>query len=542
MEVVAMIRQPAGGSGNGSRLLDEQIDFNGTQNRRRTYLIDAYGSVTFGEIAAKVGSFAAALASFGVGRGDIVSFQLPNRTEAAVVYFATLRLGAIANPIVPIYREKELAFILAQARPKVLVVPQTFRGIDYPELAHSAGRASGIRPQLVVVDGHDDASTGDRGFRSCLGHPAAPGVAERSPDDLAVLLYTSGTTAAPKGVLHSHATLLFECEAIRRHAELTGRDIILMPSPVTHVTGLLYGIELPMLLGARGVLQETWDARQAVDLVLAHGCTFTAGATPFLHGMVSECRARNIDLAPLQTFLCGGADIPANLIADADRQLAGTVLRAFGLSEMPTATCGSPQDPEKLRWETEGRPMASVSARVRGTDGVAQTVGTGELELRGGELFIGYLDSRLDAAAFTSDGWFRTGDLAEIDGNGHVSIRGRVKDVIVRGGENISAREVEDALHEHPAVRDVAIVGYPDDVMGQRACAFVVPSGDGVDLAELSRHLLAFGIARQKFPERLILVDALPKTPSGKVQKQKLRDAVPGVSPAVAGRQSTAGS
>jgi cyclohexanecarboxylate-CoA ligase len=502
------------------RLLDADLSRRAGARPSDPYIRDGRGDHTYGQVWSAVLGFAGTLLDLGVGPGDVVSFQLPNRVEAAVTYFAALAVGAICNPIVPIYREREIGFVLRQARPSVVVVPATYRGVDYPELHRRAADHAGHHPVQIVVDG---AGTG-LDYTDAVAHRPAEPLPGRRAADRAVLLYTSGTTADPKGVLHSHQSLRSECASIVQLTGLVGSDVVFMASPVTHVTGLLYGVQMPAMLGGSSVLQETWDPSAATSLIRAAGCTFTVGATPFLHGLVEAANGEDGPI-PLRTFVCGGADVPPDLVLRARARLHVEVVRAYGLSELPTVTCGALHDRPEKRASTDGRPPTATRVRVRDGDGRMRPVGSGELEASAPELFLGYLDRQLDEAAFTDDGWFRTGDLATIDADGYVTILGRIKDVIVRGGENISAKEVEDVLFQHPAVSEIAVVGYPDPVMGQRMCAFVVTAdGLGPSPADLAAFLDGHGVARQKSPERVVMVASLPKTPSGKVQKHRLRE------------------
>jgi cyclohexanecarboxylate-CoA ligase len=319
-----------------------------------------------------------------------------------------------------------------------------------------------------------------------------------------------------------------------------------MPSPVGHITGLVYGVLMPLLMDGLCVLQAEWDPQTGAELIEENGCTVCVGATPFLRGLTDAYRELGHQ-SPLRAFICGGADVPPSLVSDAERALGATVTRAYGLTEMPTVTCGGPDDPDSVRRDTDGRLTGSSQARLNvtgdplgeaqgdsltgaegdplnGAEGDPLNGAEGELEVRGPELCLGYLDPTDTAAAFTADGWFRTGDLARLSPDGSVTIAGRAKDIVVRGGENISVREVEDYLVAHPLIADVAIVAVPDAALGERACAFVVAADRAPSLTEISGYLAAQGIARQKLPEHLIVVDALPRTPSGKIQKFLLRD------------------
>lgn len=471
--------------------------------------------LTYRELAVAVDRLAGALQARGVGPGDVVMAQLPNWWEAAVVFHAVARLGAVLNPVVPIYRDREVGFIVRQARPKVVFTPHQFRGFDHLGLARRVSDPDDP-PLLVAV--RPRAGTGTLVFDDLLaeGRSAVPA---GEPSDIALLLYTSGTTADPKGVLHSHQTLGYEVRSIVDLFSLGADDAVFMPSPVTHITGLLFGLLMPVVTGCTAVLLDIWDAREAVDLVERESCRFIMGATPFLHGMTEEHARRGHESA-LRVFLCGGADVPPALIRRAAEVLGCHVARVYGSSELPTVSCGGPGDDLRLRAETDGMPIGPVVCRL---DDVVD--GVGELVVDGPERFLGYFDPALNEAAFTADGLLRTGDLASIDERGAVTIRGRRKDIIVRGGENISAKEIEDLLHQHPAVAEAAVVAMPDPVLAERACAFVVPAaGPHPTLADLTRFLEGHRLARQKLPERLEVVDALPMTASGKVQKFVLRE------------------
>ncbi|GAA1862766.1 hypothetical protein GCM10009836_48870 [Pseudonocardia ailaonensis] len=466
---------------------------------------------TYGELDGAVNRFASALRGRGVGPGDVVSWLLPNWTEAIVVHLAAIRAGAVSNPIIPIYRHRETAFILRQAGTKVAVVPHSFRTFDYPAMLDEIRAEVPTLETVVVVGG------GPPAFDDLLAEGRAdPVEAARSSSDIALLLYTSGTTSAPKGALHSHDTLDHENRSMIDFFGLTAADVVFMPSPVGHIIGVLYGLQLPFMLGSTVVLLDVWEPGRALELIEEHRCTFTVAATPFLHGLVHHPSLPQRDVSSLRVFACGGADVPPELVRAATTALGCTVTRGYGSTEYPTATACTAADPVAKRAGTDGRPIGPAEVRV---------AADGELQVRGPELFLGYLDASLNDTAFTDDGWLHTGDLARIDADGYVEIIGRQKDIIIRGGENISAKEIEDQLFEHPAVADVAVVSTPDPVLGERVCAVVVPEAGGEPtLPELVDFLTGRRMARQKLPERLILLDTLPRNPSGKIQKFRLRE------------------
>jgi cyclohexanecarboxylate-CoA ligase len=341
-----------------------------------------------------------------------------------------------------------------------------------------------------------------------------------------LLLYTSGTTAAPKGVVHTHNTLDYEIRSVIEFFGLSRSDVVFMPSPVGHITGVVCGILLPVRLGTTSVLLDVWDPGRALSLITAHRCSYTVAATPFLHGIVHHPDLTETDVSALRVFMCGGADMPPELITSASEALDCMVTRAYGSTEYPSATGCNQDDPPDKRARTDGRAMRAVQLRVvdeSGSDAPAGAVG--DVLVRGPELFVGYFDTSLNDDAFTSDGWFRTGDIGRLDADGYLEITGRRKDIIIRGGENISVKEIEDHLFGHSKIGDVAVVAAPDPVLGERVCAVVVPKpGQTVTLDEVTEWLRAAKFAKQKLPERLILLDELPRTASGKVQKFKLRE------------------
>jgi cyclohexanecarboxylate-CoA ligase len=502
------------------RSLADPIRRRAAAEPNRLAVVDGDAELSYGELHARAEALARALRARGVGVGDVVTMQLPNWWEAAVVYQAAMLAGCVLNPIVPIYRERELSFIERQCRPRVVVVPHVFRGFDHSAMQQQLSLELPDSPLVVVVRPHGSLPEGAIAFDDLATTDAA--LPDANPDDICLLLYTSGTTADPKGVLHSHRTIAYEVDSIIELCALGAGDHIFMASPVTHITGYLYGLVMPAVTGAAVILQDIWEPRAAADLIERHQCRFSVGATPFLHGLVEEYTRRAAPSA-LTTFLCGGADVPPPLVRQAARQLDAHVTRVYGSSEFPTATCGRPTDGFDVTADTDGVPIGPVECKLDHRDGD----GDGELLLRGPDLFLGYLDASLNGDAFTDDGFFHTGDLATIGANGAVTIRGRQKDIIVRGGENISAKEVEDVLFEHPSVSEVAVVAMPDPVMVERSCAFIVPQGDAVvTLSSLRSFLDEHRLARQKYPERVEIVGELPKTASGKVQKFILRDLI----------------
>ncbi|WP_240199302.1 MULTISPECIES: AMP-binding protein [unclassified Gordonia (in: high G+C Gram-positive bacteria)] len=473
---------------------------------------------------------AAALHDRGVQPGDVVSFQLPNSAEAVVVFHAIHRVRGVANPIVPIYREREVGFILGQAGTKVAFVPGTRRGFDHVAMYATLRQRLPELDLVVTTDGR--ATDGQTVGLADLIASATPEMIEAvralppaDPDDVCLLLYTSGTTADPKGALHSHNTLVFENMSMIDTFGLNERDVVFNPSPVTHVTGVNCALTLPFLLGAPVVLQDAWDPEVALTRVLEERASFMIFATPFLRGLLDAAVARGVRTPSVRYIICGGADIPDSLVTRSTEVL-GTVTRMYGATEGPSVTSANRSDEPRLRTGTDGRVLAPTEVIVSdGAGGIAATGVVGEVLWRGPDTFLGYLDASLNDEAFTADGFFRSGDLAYFDADGGIHIVGRIKDIINRSGEKISTHDVENELSEHPAVAEIAVVAGPDARTGERGCAFVV-TRDAVDLTleEVREFLSARGIAMQKVPESVFVVDSLPKTASGKIQKFALRD------------------
>jgi cyclohexanecarboxylate-CoA ligase len=527
-DLVAAYTAP--GLWEGTRV-DSHLKESAARHPDRLALVDRGDEWTYGALDREVDRWATALRNHGVGPGAVVSWQLPNWAEAVILHQATLRLGAVSNPIIPIYRQSEVSFILRQARSEILFIPSTFRGFDFPSMIRDI---RGELPDLATVVVVDAASTEDgvvalNAFLATAASapPPADGEAGHDANAISLLLYTSGTTSSPKGALHTHNTLDYENRSIIEFFGLTSSDVVFMPSPVTHITGVLYGLQLPFMLGGAVVLLDVWEPGAGLELIERHGCTFVVAATPFLHGIVHHPTRTPEATRTLRVFACGGADVPPELVRRAADELGCLVSRVYGSTEFPTATSSNLSDLPEKRARTDGRAIGQAQLIVvDDQDRPVPSGDTGHLLVRGPELFVGYLDEALNVDAFTQDGWFRTGDLAIVDDEGYVEITGRQKDIIIRGGENISAKEIEDHLFEHPKIADVAVVAVPDPVLVERACAVVVPEpGVNVDLDELTTWLREHHrLAMQKLPEYLVLVDELPRTASGKVQKFKLRD------------------
>ncbi len=495
----------------------------------RNSMLDRVATLSFRQLRRVVDRIAAGLASMGVEKGDVVACQLPNWWQFVALHLACVRIGAITNPLMPIFRQRELRQMLGFAGTKVLVVPRSFRGCDYPAMIAE------IRPDLpelrhvLVIDGEGEDSFErrlvERRWEDEVDARSLLAARRTGPDDVVQLLYTSGTTGAPKGVLHTSNTLLSTLHEYVQRLGLNRDDVLLMSSPMGHQTGFQYGIVLATMLGAKLVLQDIWNADQAVRLIQDEGVTWTKGSTPFLTDLADSPVVDEADIRSLRIFVSSGAPIPRNLVERGTRRLGVTIISGWGMSETGTTTTTIPGDSDDRIFGTDGVSLPGMEVRV--VDPAGRPVGPGVegvLQARGIGLFKGYFRHPDPAKVFTPDGWFDTGDLATADASGYIRITGRAKDIIIRGGENVPVLEVEQLLYRHPAVRAVAIVGIPDARLGERACAFVVlKEGGKLDFADMVAWLEKSQLAKQYFPERLHVVEALPLTPSGKVQKFQLR-------------------
>jgi cyclohexanecarboxylate-CoA ligase len=484
-------------------------------------LIDAAHRLRFADWDRLAAAAARGLLGLGVRPGDVVAYQLPNWWEAAVVFLAAARVGAVVNPVLPMFRERELAFILRQSGASVLVIPGEFRGCDYPALVASVRDEA---PQLrTVVVTRADAPPGSVAFDALLGAGGAPPAGDVDADALLMLMYTSGTTADPKGVLHTHNTLLAEVRSLERMHAFSPADRTLMPSPLTHISGVIHAILTPAVLGTSAVLMEHWDADAGLALIAAEGVTYMVGAPTFLEDLSERAPAGGTSL---RLFSCGGAAVSPALIRRARAALGCVAKRVYGSTEFPTITTTDAADAETMGIESEGRVIAPAELRIVDDAGRPLPAGAeGEVQARGPECCVGYADAALNADAFTADGWFRTGDLGTVDAAGYLRITGRLKEIVIRKGEKFSLGEIEAAVARHPAVAEAAVVALPDARRGERACAVVILRPGGVlTLADLAAFLQSAGLARQKVPEQLEIVAALPRTDSGKVHRAALRD------------------
>ncbi|MCV7179299.1 AMP-binding protein [Mycolicibacterium sphagni] len=443
--------------------------------------------------------------------GSVVSFMLPNWHEAALIYHAATAAAMVVNPILPSLRDHELAFILADADVRMIFIPADFGGYDYAVMLHRATASMPDPPIVVVVRG--EPQPGQIRFESLADADAPLTPPKLDPDAVRMILYTSGTTGRPKGVLHSQNSIHALIRQLGEHWRVVPGSTYLVPSPIAHIGGSIYAFEFPILLSTTAVLMDRWDPDAAVALMLREHCTHMSGATPFLQHLLAAAQRADTRLPDLRVFICGGASVPPALIHSAARYFENAVVtRVYGSTEVPVMTVGADNDLEHAA-DTDGKP------------GIAEVViADGEILARGPQMLLGYLHPEDEADAFDSEGYFRTGDLGHwVDGD-YLVVTGRAKDIVIRNGENISPKEVEDVLLDHPDIREIAIVGLPDPRTGERACAVVVTDAEsGLGVADLRDFLQATGVAKFKWPEQVVVWDTLPKNDAGKVLKHRIR-------------------
>jgi cyclohexanecarboxylate-CoA ligase len=472
-------------------------------------------TLTFAGYRAAALRAAAGLHALGIGEETPVSWMLPTTLEALVLAGAFARLGAVQNPILPIYRERETRFITRQTGAQLLCVPTPFRGFDYPGLAHALA-AENPDLQVLVVD--HSLPDGDP---AGLPKPVAPDAAP-----VRWIFYTSGTTADPKGARHTDTSLIASFAGFLRVLELGPDDRFAFVFPLTHVGGIGWLIA-GLLAGCGHIAVAAFDPKHTIPLLARHGVTMAGAGTVFHQAYLAAQRQQpGVKLFPrVRAFPGGGAPKPPQLYFDLAKELGAPIISGYGLTECPVIAMNHVGDSDEKLAHTEGRanpPEAEI--RVLRADGAPAATGEdGELCVRGPQLCRGYLDARLDAAAFDADGFFHTGDLGRLDADGCVVITGRTKDVIIRKGENISAKELEDLLYTHPKVADVAVIGLPDPALGERCCAVVACKGGALGFAEMAAFLAGAGISRYKLPEQLEIVSEVPRNAAGKIQKQLLR-------------------
>ncbi len=506
----------------GTRTVWELVARRAELSGDRPMLVDDAGrKVSFAEFRCRVEQAAAGLSELGVCTGTPVSWQLPTRLETLVLSMALARLGALQVPIIPIYRAREVGFVLRQSRPRWFFHPGRWRGFDYGAMAEAISAELDDPPRLLIT--YDGLPEGDPA--ALPPPPEPPGPGGESP--VRWLYYTSGTTSDPKGVQHTDETLLAGAVGVGATLQPSEDDVFHMAMPYAHIAG-------PDVLGAlllhgyRAVLSEVFSPPEAVEACRHHGVTIAGGSTAFYTAFLNEQRRRPGEtlIPTLRLLMGGGAPKPPEVFYEVKRELGVPILHGYGMTEVPMISFCSLEDSDEQLANTDGKPVRGADIRVLLADGrAAPAGGEGEVCVRGPMLFKGYTDPALDEAAFDGDGYFRTGDRGIVRSDGHVVVTGRIKDVIIRKGENVSAKEVEDLLYQHPKVADVAVIGLPDPERGERVCAVVetAPGQEPITLLELQQYCRAAGLMVQKTPEQLEVVASLPRNATLKILKYELR-------------------
>lgn len=486
-------------------------------------------------LAGHVERIAGALIHMGVRRGDVVSIQLPNWWQFVAIALAAFRVGAAVNPIIPIHRSREVSFIAGLLETRVCFTTRNFRGFDHALMLQNLDDKLPSLEHRVIVDADEiPGGVGELSFeRDILGHAwevdYQSELATRAPhaDQIADIQFTSGTTGEPKGVGHTHNTQFARARSLYEMLRLDSDDSVFMPSTLAHSTGFVYGFITSVMLGMTSIYQDVWDPERALEIIDKEGATWSFGSTAFVTDLIKAQRHHRRTLSRLRYFVSGGAAIPPAVVREAADVLSTRLMACWGMTENGGVTYTHPDDPLLAAAESDGRPPPWMELKVvNPVNGKELPAGsTGHLKVRGASQMIGYVKRPgLTQAATDQNGWFDTGDVAHLDELGNLRISGRAKDIIVRGGENVPVVEIETLLYCHPFVDEVAIVGYPDERLGERACAVVVPvPGTMPTLADLTAYLDAEGVSKTYWPERLELRSELPRTLSGKVQKFRLR-------------------
>lgn len=504
-------------SANRQPTLWQRIDARCQQTPDKIFLRDEHGKcLTFANYHAAAERYASWLQSLGIGCNSRVAWQLPTNLQSVIVAAALCRLGAVQVPILPFLREREVGFICQQSRVDLLLLPDVWGGFDYAEmgealLQHNANLRLQVMPADSAIDGVD---------------ALAEYIAPAAPEHVSWIFYTSGTTSDPKGARHCDDAILSTAFGMVAALELCGEDVVPMVFPFTHIGGVVWLASL-VLCGGEALLLERFSEDKFASMAAA-GISVAGAGTTFIQAYLKVQRQQpEQPLFPrLRCATGGGSTKPPQLHAQVKAELGGVgMVSGYGMTECPIATMGTVRDPDDRLAATEGRAMPGMLVKIVNADGERLNAGEqGEICLKGPHLCLGYIDSELDKTAFDSEGYLRSGDLGVLDSDGWLTVTGRLKDVIIRKGENISAKKVEDAIAAHPVVAEVTVVGVPDDERGELACAVIVLRAgcEGFDLGELANHCLQQGLLKQECPERIEFVDEIPRNASGKVVKQRL--------------------
>ena len=490
-------------------------------------VVDNHGaSYTYSALDHAASCLANWMLAKGIESGDRIAFQLPGWCEFTVIYLACLKIGAVSVPLLPSWREAELVWVLNKCQAKMFFAPTLFKQTRPVDLILPLQNQLPQLQQIVGVDKLAPATSSLSLSQIIADNTPLTTAITTHGDELAAVLFTSGTEGLPKGVMLTHNNILASERAYCARLNLTWQDVFMMPAPLGHATGFLHGVTAPFLIGARSVLLDIFTPDACLALLEQQRCTCMLGATPFVYDLLNVLEKQPADLSALRFFLCGGTTIPKKVAREC-QQLGIKLLSVYGSTESSPHAVVNLDDPLSRFMHTDGYAAAGVEIKV--VDDARKTLPPGcegEEASRGPNVFMGYFDEpELTARALDEEGWYYSGDLCRMDEAGYIKITGRKKDIIVRGGENISSREVEDILLQHPKIHDACVVAMLDERLGERSCAYVVLKAPhhSLSLEEVVAFFSRKRVAKYKYPEHIVVIEKLPRTASGKIQKFLLR-------------------
>ncbi|HFI6700802.1 TPA: medium-chain fatty-acid--CoA ligase [Escherichia coli] len=490
-------------------------------------VVDNHGaSYTYSALDHAASCLANWMLAKGIESGDRITFQLPGWCEFTVIYLACLKIGAVSVPLLPSWREAELVWVLNKCQAKMFFAPTLFKQTRPVDLILPLQNQLPQLQQIVGVDKLAPATSSLSLSQIIADNTSLTTAITTHGDELAAVLFTSGTKGLPKGVMLTHNNILASERAYCARLNLTWQDVFMMPAPLGHATGFLHGVTAPFLIGARSVLLDIFTPDACLALLEQQRCTCMLGATPFVYDLLNVLEKQPADLSALRFFLCGGTTIPKKVAREC-QQRGIKLLSVYGSTESSPHAVVNLDDPLSRFMHTDGYAAAGVEIKV--VDDARKTLPPGcegEEASRGPNVFMGYFDEpELTARALDEEGWYYSGDLCRMDEAGYIKITGRKKDIIVRGGENISSREVEDILLQHPKIHDACVVAMPDERLGERSCAYVVLKAPhhSLSLEEVVAFFSRKQVAKYKYPEHIVVIEKLPRTASGKIQKFLLR-------------------
>ena len=490
-------------------------------------VVDNHGaSYTYSALDHAASCLANWMLAKGIESGDRIAFQLPGWCEFTVIYLACLKIGAVSVPLLPSWREAELVWVLNKCQAKMFFAPTLFKQTRPVDLILPLQNQLPQLQQIVGVDKLAPATSSLSLSQIIADNTSLTTAITTHGDELAAVLFTSGTEGLPKGVMLTHNNILASERAYCARLNLTWQDVFMMPAPLGHATGFLHGVTAPFLIGARSVLLDIFTPDACLALLEQQRCTCMLGATPFVYDLLNLLEKQPADLSALRFFLCGGTTIPKKVAREC-QQRGIKLLSVYGSTESSPHAVVNLDDPLSRFMHTDGYAAAGVEIKV--VDNARKTLPPGcegEEASRGPNVFMGYFDEpELTARALDEEGWYYSGDLCRMDEAGYIKITGRKKDIIVRGGENISSREVEDILLQHPKIHDACVVAMPDERLGERSCAYVVLKAPhhSLSLEDVVAFFSRKRVAKYKYPEHIVVIEKLPRTASGKIQKFLLR-------------------